>query len=589
MWKIYSKGKILLGWEIEHLSPSQAAQLLSKYVFATESPSGNVRIPFPVIRTEWDFFLSLCKTITLSIPDEVAEMAERALSNAKKRFNLSKIHVPEKETIDQGLKVPPFPFQKVALSYIQSLGYRALVGDDMGLGKTMTGIAAAVRANSQRVVVLTRSVALEGWQRRILEWTYYEVKQAVGKKPVKTRKRDHSFIAPDHAVVLNEPIKMRQGIVILNYDILEQWKDHILAWKPDFIIVDEAHIIKEPKAKRSIAAFELLANIEHAVLMTGTPIANRPIELYYLLDALHPGKWGTFFNFAKRYCDAKQKIIKYDYIKTGKMITLPNGTKKPELIKKPKMAWDFSGASNLKELYARLRASCMIRRMKDDVLDNLLPPINETIPIEASGTYLEMEQGLLQVVNGILEPATRAAGEAALHELFAAAAEEKIEWGKEWIKAFMEDSDQKLVVFFNHNKVGNALKDYLENELNIKTVHFWGNESTPNGEYIFQNDPDVRIALCSFGVAREALTLTASSYELFLEFTWVPGWMDQSKDRVRRIGQEKVVNYYYAVLKNSAEERIVHALLNKQDIISVIMQGKKLKSIDINTKLLGSS
>lgn len=586
MWNTYNKGKLVLGWEVA-VRGKQASTLLSKYPYATEGSDLSVRIPFPTLRNEWNFFLSLCSSCELDVPAHVQQMGERALQNAKKRFELSKIHVPNGDLAEFGLKTPPFPFQKVALDYIESLGYRALVGDDMGLGKTMTGIAAAVRAKSQRVVVVTRSVALDGWQRRALEWTFYEVRQAMGKKPVARRKRDNTLKAPDHACVLNEPIKMRQGIVILNFDILEQWKDHILEWKPDFLVIDEAHIIKEPKAKRSMAAFELIRNIDNVVLMTGTPIANRPIELYYLLDALHPGKWGTFFQYAKRYCDAKQKVIKFDYVTTGKMVKNQYGKMVPEKIKKPVMAWDFSGASNLQELHTRLRASCMIRRMKDDVLDNLLPPINETIPIEASGTYLEMEQGLLQVIDGILEPASRAAGEAALHELFAAAAEEKIVWGKEWIKAFLEDSDKKLVVFFNHNRVGVAMKEFLE-EMGIKTVHFWGTESTPNGEYIFQNEDDYRVALCSFGVAREALTLTASSYQLFLEFTWVPGWMDQAKDRVRRIGQKDIVNYYYAVLKNSAEERIVHALLQKQDIISVIMQGKKLKSIDINTKLLGS-
>ena len=90
-------------------------------------------------------------------------------------------------------------------------------------------------------------------------------------------------------------------------------------------------------------------------------------------------------------------------------------------------------------------------------------------------------------------------------------------------------------------------------------------------------------------MAREAVTLTASKYQLAMEYPWVPGWAEQARDRTRRIGQENAVTYYYPILVGSVEERIVLAMLKKQDIVSIITQGKHLRSIGIDTNVLRTS
>lgn len=69
---------------------------------------------------------------------------------------------------------------------------------------------------------------------------------------------------------------------------------------------------------------------------------------------------------------------------------------------------------------------------------------------------------------------------------------------------------------------------------------------------------------------------------MMMEYPWVPGWAEQARDRTRRIGQERAVTYYYPILVGPAEERLVRAMLGKQDIISVITQGVHRRSIGID-------
>ena len=68
------------------------------------------------------------------------------------------------------------------------------------------------------------------------------------------------------------------------------------------VIADESHYVKDAKAKRTKALLPVLKRAKRCVLLSGTPALNRPRDLYTQVDALRPGSFGTFMDFAKRYC-----------------------------------------------------------------------------------------------------------------------------------------------------------------------------------------------------------------------------------------------------------------------------------------------
>ena len=581
----YGVGKLLIGWVLS-LDYQRKTKLLREWPFCFKKGS-DLLLPFPMLPLEFSNLKRILDSLGIPLPDKQLIFAQDVLNNCGLRLDLS--HSPkigEKVTVP-GLKIPNgfeeplFPFQEVALRYIQSLGFRAIVGDDMGLGKTPIGIAAALLFRAKRVIIVTRSVALGSWQRAIKNWSDYACHLAIGTKPLKSKRKDGLIKIPEGCITLNNP-KPENGIILLNYELLSAWEEALLDYDADIVIFDEVHAVKEPKAARSKTAYKLMTSIEAVIGLTGTPINNKPLELYHILHHVQPGRWGEFFNFVMRYCNAHQKVISKDYkngtdqIIDGKKVRVP----------KEKKAWDFSGSRKEKELYKRLRSGLMVRRLKDDVLD-LLPPIEETIPIEPSKNYWDVENGELSSIEHLIstDPSEARQGEVSLHHLFAAAALDKIEWVKEWLSAFLEDTDHKIVIFFQYQRVGEALANML-NDWNIQHVNLWGTKPDKDGDLIFQENPDCRVALCSYSMAREAVTLTKASYQLAMEYPWVPGWAEQARDRTRRIGQTKAVTYYYPILVGSAEERIVKALLKKQSIISIITQGEHRKSIGIDDSVL---
>lgn len=160
-------------------------------------------------------------------------------------------------------------------------------------------------------------------------------------------------------------------VVIVNYDILKKHHTALITRQFDLAILDESHYIKNPKAQRTKLTTEIAAKARRRLLLTGTPLVNRPVELWPLLQLLDPTRWTSFFSYAKRYCSAHQ---------------VPIG--------RGRMAWDFTGASHLDELQTILRQTVMVRRLKKDVLTELPPKVRQVIELAPNGAedFLQRER-----------------------------------------------------------------------------------------------------------------------------------------------------------------------------------------------------
>ena len=168
-------------------------------------------------------------------------------------------------------------------------------------------------------------------------------------------------------------------VVVLNYDILHTFEAHRKedyqtkdgrkksrdVWTfgysgLDLLVADEAHYMKNDTSRRSKAVRCITA--KRRLLLTGTPLVNRPKELFPMLNYLDPVEWQNFFRYGMRYCNAHQ-------------ISIGRG----------RTAWDFNGASHLGELQDRLRSTLMLRRLKRDVLSELPAKQRQVIELPADG------------------------------------------------------------------------------------------------------------------------------------------------------------------------------------------------------------
>ena len=264
-----------------------------------------------------------------------------ALEDSLKEFLMkSKAHVDSMKEINvPGLKMKLFPFQKKGVAFIEQKNGRALVADEMGLGKTIQAISYLQLHPEKRPVIIIVPASLKlNWEREYEMW--------IGKKhtQILSGKKNHSISVA------------KKPIIIINYDILSAWVEDLKKIHAQVLILDESHYIKNNKAQRTKAVKKIAKNISHIIALSGTPIINRPIEMYNALRLINhtavPSRW----DYAMRYCVARH-----------------NG-----------FGWDLNGATNTKELHDKLVNTIMIRRLKADVLSELPPKQRSSLPLELS-------------------------------------------------------------------------------------------------------------------------------------------------------------------------------------------------------------
>jgi SWI/SNF-related matrix-associated actin-dependent regulator 1 of chromatin subfamily A len=557
----------------------------------------------PVIRaagfTRWDPDTRAWTTRDLEVAAKLAQFAAPALREelehaAAVRNAAAAVAIEGSRATDVAIEIPApagqayLPFQSAGIAYaLRQFALPGitgvLIGDDMGLGKTVQAIGIVnAREDIRRVLIICPASLKLNWA---LEWNKWT-----------TRGMTVALATPDHLPSTDA--------VILNYDIVHRLRDQIDAVAWDLLIADEAHIMKEKKAQRTAAILggNLLPTAEEVAegkkrgfkkaqikgrevkpiqarlraFLTGTPILNRPIEMWNLVQACDPqGMGADFWNFAKRYCNA----YKGDY------------------------GWIMTGASNLDELQTKLRARMMVRRLKADVLSELPAKRRQLIEIAVNGaadvvaaerTAIERRQEavaraesamILAEANGDKSAYLKAVAAlrearsfdfAEISKLRHATAVKKIPYCIEHIASAVESSG-KVIVFAHHADVIAAIKKEFGNA----AVAVTGQTKIADRQdavLAFQNDPSVTVFIGNILAAGVGLTLTASAHVIFCELDWRPGIVTQAEDRAHRIGQENSVLVQHLVFEESLDATMAKMIVDKQEVIdkALDVDGAKL-------------
>ena len=443
------------------------------------------------------------------------------------------------------------------------------LADDMGLGKTIQAISMIYLLDTVPVLVVCPSAVKYNWEKEFRKWIPYEIKITVLEGKTETNDFYDSHV------------------VICNYDILRARQQEINRLQPRALIVDEFHKIKNSKSQRSKAVREIAFDMDEGapkLLLTGTPILNRPDELWHPLRVIDGQEYiaAGWHEYVTTYCGAYRD----------------------------RFGWKTGGATRTHELHYKLMDSVMVRRKKDEVLTELPDLTESTIPLEidnwskyvkaendiiswlgqkaASDTkFLQSIAHLPQEDQDQLIRARRASKEASaqraehlvrIGELKQIAAEGKIKQIIEWIKDFL-DTDKKLVVFANHKAIQLQLLEELQKITGVARI--FGEDSArirQDAVDDFQTNPETRVMVASLKAAAEGITLTAASDVVFCELGWSPGEHDQAAARVHRIGQDanKVTAYYFVGL-NTIEELIAELLDEKRTVVKAVHDGEELQ------------
>lgn len=336
---------------------------------------------------------------------------------------------------------------------------------------------------------------------------------------------------------------------IRSYEFITQ---HVPAEFPryDLIVFDEAHYLKNHGAKRTAACLHLAA--KRRLFLTGTPVVNRPIDLYPILRSI--GMKMDRVAFGKKFCN-------------GRLITVSYRPRR--------QAWDFTGASNQEELNRQLRQYCMVRRTKRDVLAELPGKVRQVIEMDfTSPESAALQSAVLNYFDG-LETAAANLSElqrVAFTELAAVrldTARAKLPHVISYVSDVLAETS-KVVVFAHHREIIDALAEAWPGA----TVKLYGGMSDAQKHeavQAFQTKDHIRVFAGQIQAAGTGLTLTAANTVVFAELDWVPGNILQAEDRCHRIGQQDVVHVVHLAAKGSMDARMIKLLVDKQENIERIM------------------
>jgi|GEM_PF-1120125 len=464
-------------------------------------------------------------------------------------------------------------FQLAGIQYLMEHD-NAILGDEMGLGKTIQiiGLTNADPSISSVLVVCPATLRLN-WKREFERWSTRGLKVEV----VETKNQQ---VTDAH-------------IVVTSYDLLEAHQAQFSELEWDLVVVDESHYAKNKRTKRSSALLgvpreaaksrlikahkELFGDFDswkyrmavldqklasdpnlkaeldamvrtgmqsrRTIFVSGTPIPNRPVELWPILERVDPSGLGRNFRaYTDRYCGAYST----DW---GR---------------------DTNGASNLDELQIRLRQTCLIRRLKSDVLVELPAKTHQLIEIPPTGKLAKLVKQEHALDAKIKKTkAEQLTGSSALFTELSkvrhALAVAKIPAILDHIKATL-DSCPKLVVMAHHHDVIIAIREEFPDAVVIT-----GETGTSDRQVAvdrFQSVADCRLFIGSITAAGTGITLTAASTVIFAEQDWVPGTMQQAEDRLHRIGQPAAVLVQHLVVDGSLDAQMAQTLCAKSAVIA---------------------
>lgn len=445
------------------------------------------------------------------------------------------------------LRVEPYPYQREGIAYGLDKK-RLIIGDEPGLGKTLQSIGIVDTADAYPCLVICPSSLKINWKREFEKFT------------------DKKALVLDNSTRTTWPYLLKMAmyhVAVVNYESLRKFfvwdikggksfrlKDvvfcpHIRMFRST--IIDESHRVKDPAAQQTIFTKGITTGKEWIILLSGTPVVNRPEDLVAQLSIMgRLQEFGGRTKFMADYCtDPKDKKAE--------------------------------PAIPLSVLSDTLYANCMIRREKAKVLPQLPDKTRVDLYVDISNmpeynlaaadlaAYLSQYTGC---TDWEIRSKMRMEALVRFMTLRKLATLGKVAQAVDFTRTFLENG-KKLIVFCSLHEVVDQLLKFFP-----KAVTVTGRDTSANKQAsvdAFQNNPDTMLIICSIKAAGVGLTLTASSNVAFIELAWTYADCCQCEDRAHRIGQKDNVTCYYLLGRGTIDQTVYSLIHRKKSIAAEIM------------------
>ncbi|KAF4452540.1 putative MOT1-transcriptional accessory protein [Fusarium austroafricanum] len=570
-------------------------------------------------------FATLVKLVPLEagIPDPPGLSEELLKGRDRERTFIAQLLDPKKVEqfqIPVAIKAELRSYQQEGVNWLNFLNKYHLHGilcDDMGLGKTLQTLCIVASDHHQRAEEFAKTQApdvrrlpslivcpptLSGhWQQEIKTYApFLSVTAYVGPPAERKAMKDR----------LGET-----DIVVTSYDVCRNDAEVLDKHSWNYVVLDEGHLIKNPKAKITQAVKRLASN--HRLILTGTPIQNNVLELWSLFDFLMPGFLGAEKVFLDRFA-------------------------------KPIAASRFSKASSKEQEAGALAIEALhkqvlpflLRRLKEEVLNDLPPKIlqnyycdlsdlqqklfedftkkqGKKIQAEAGREDKEAKQHIFQALQYMrklcnspamvmkpgsalydetqkilakqgtaIEDAQHAPKLTALRDLLVDCGI-GVEGNDTNDPLYQPIKPHRALIFCQMKEMLDMVQNKVLKELlpSVSHLRLDGSVEANKRQDIvnkFNSDPSYDVLLLTTSVGGLGLNLTGADTVIFVEHDWNPQKDLQAMDRAHRIGQKKVVNVYRLITRGTLEEKILNLQRFKIDVASTVVnqQNAGLSTMD---------
>ncbi|KAL8703397.1 MAG: hypothetical protein Q9201_003426 [Fulgogasparrea decipioides] len=495
------------------------------------------------------------------------------------------------------------------LAFLNRYHLHGILCDDMGLGKTLQTLCIVASDHHMRAEEFARTQNPESrrlpslivcpptlsghWQQEIA--TYAPFLTCLG------------FVGPASDRVRLRDQLGKTDIVITSYEVCRNDIDVLAPFNWNYCVLDEGHLIKNPRAKTTLAVKRLASN--HRLILSGTPIQNNVLELWSLFDFLMPGFLGAEKVFLDRFARpiAASRFSKSSF-------------KEQE-----------AGALAIEALHKQV-LPFLLRRLKEEVLDDLPPKILQNYYCDLSDLQKRLfEEFAKKERKALTEAAGNDDKEAKQHIFQALQYMRKLcnspslvvkEGHKQYesIQSLLAKQHSNLKDIAHAPKL-TALRDLLvdcgigvspssgageigaepnyvsqhralifcqmkemldivQNEVirkllpSVQYLRLDGSVEASKRQHIvnqFNTDPSYDCLLLTTSVGGLGLNLTGADTVIFVEHDWNPQKDLQAMDRAHRIGQKKVVNVYRLITRGTLEEKILNLQRFKIDVASTVV------------------
>lgn len=452
------------------------------------------------------------------------------------------------------IKAVPYKHQIEAFNYVCSLfglttgivkSSGAALLMEMGTGKTLTTIAvigALFKAEKIKKALIVAPLSIVGvWLEELQKFADFNYNAKIIKGSTAAKQK-----------ILTELHGPQLQIAIINYESAWRMLRELKAFNPDIIIADEGHKIKDARAKQSQALHTLGYKTPYKMLLTGTIIANKAIDVFSQYKFVNPSIFGFKFN------DFRNKYF------------IMGGYKNYEPFLNPVMEHQLMAKMH-SIAFRATKEQCLDLPEKIDIVRNITlePYAMKLYKNVVKDSYAELMQGEVSARNVLtkLLRLSQLTGGFVTDDLenVISVSKAKLDALEDIISETILDG-KKIVIIARFIPEIEAIKK-LARCMNIRFSCIQGGVSDRELQVSeFQNNPDVKVFIGQIATAGLGITLTAASTMVFYSLDYSMSNFEQTKARIHRVGQKNSCTYLYLVARGTVDEKILIAQHNKYDV-----------------------